>query len=213
VWQAIVNLVQKAVTAPFTLLAHAFGGGGEELNYVEFDAGSATLNDAAQKKLDTIAKALADKPSIRLDVTGRVDPKVDEPALRSAWLDGQVKRAKVRDMSGNGENVDWQSIKVADADYDKYLTKVYKSADFKKPTNFIGMTKSIPDADMKAALLQNAPVDDASLRDLAQRRAQAVQEYFDGKIDSKRIFVVAPKLSADDVKDKGAGSRVDLGLK
>ncbi|SAK67820.1 AsmA family protein [Caballeronia fortuita] len=214
VWQAIVNLVQKAVTAPFTLLAHAFGGGsGEDLNYIEFDAGSATLNDAAQKKLDTIAKALVDKPSVRLDVTGRVDPKTDEPALRAAWLDSQVKRAKVRDMSSNGENVDWNAIKISDADYEKYLTKAYKSADFKKPTNFIGMTKSIPDADMKAALTKNAPVDEGSLRDLAQRRAQAVQEYFDGKIDSKRIFVVAPKMSADDIKDKGAGSRVELGLK
>ncbi|SAK89355.1 AsmA family protein [Caballeronia temeraria] len=214
VWQAIVNLVQKAVTAPFTLLAHAFGGGGgEDLNYIEFDAGSATLNDAAQKKLDTIAKALADKPSIRMDVTGRVDPKTDEPALRTAWLDQQVKRAKVRDMSSNGENVDWNAIRISDADYDKYLTKAYKSADFKKPTNLIGMTKSISDDDMKAALTKNAPVDEGSLRDLAQRRAQAVQEYFDGKIDSARIFVVAPKMNADDIKDKGAGSRVELGLK
>ncbi|SAK97611.1 DUF748 domain-containing protein [Caballeronia ptereochthonis] len=213
VWQAILNLVQKAVTAPFTLLAHAFGGGGEDLNFIEFNAGSADLNDAAQKKLDAIAKALADKPSVSMDVMGRVDPKTDEPALRSAWVDSQVKRAKVRDMSSNGENVDWSTIKVSDADYDKYLTKVYKSADFKKPTNFIGMTKTLPDADMKAALTQNAPVDQGSLRDLAQRRAQAVQEYFDGKIDSKRIFVVAPKLNADDIKDKGAGSRVDLGLK
>ncbi|WP_250526513.1 DUF748 domain-containing protein [Caballeronia sp. GAWG2-1] len=213
VWQAILNLVQKAVTAPFSLLAHAFGGSGEELNYVEFDAGSATLNDAAQKKLETISKALADKTSIRLDVTGRVDPKVDEPALRSAWLDGQIKRAKVRDMSDGGENVDWQSVKVSDADYDKYLTKVYKSADFKKPKNFIGLTKSVPDADMKSALTENAPVDEGALRDLAQRRAQAVKEYFDGKIDSSRIFVVAPKLNADGIKDKGAGERVELGLK
>ncbi|SAK90845.1 AsmA family protein [Caballeronia hypogeia] len=214
VWQAILNLVQKAVTAPFTLLAHAFGGGGgEDLNYIEFDAGSATLNDAAQKKLDTIAKALADKQSVKVDVTGRVDPKTDEPALRAAWVDSQVKRAKVRDMSSNGENVDWNAIKISDADYDKYLTKVYKSSDFKKPTNFIGMTKSVPDDDMKAALTKNAPVDEGTLRDLAQRRAQAVQEYFDGKIDSKRIFVVAPKMNADDIKDKGAGSRVELGLK
>jgi hypothetical protein len=213
VWQAILNLVQKAVTAPFSLLAHAFGGSGEELNYVEFDAGSATLNDAAQKKLETISKALADKPSIRLDVTGRVDPKVDEPALRSAWLDGQIKRAKVRDMSDGGENVDWQSVKVSDADYDKYLTKAYKSADFKKPKNFIGLTKSVPDEDMKSALTENAPVDEGALRDLAQRRAQAVKEYFDGKIDSSRIFVVAPKLNADGIKDKGAGERVELGLK
>ncbi len=214
VWQAVLNFVQKAVTAPFTLLAHAFGvGSGEDLNYIEFDPGSANLNDAAQKKLETIAKALADKQSTRVDVTGRVDPKVDEPALKNAWVDNQVKRAKVRDMSGNGENVDWQAIKISDADYYKYLAKVYKSADFKKPTNFIGITKTLPDQDMKDALIANAPVDEGTLRDLAQRRAQAVQEYFDGQIDSKCIFTVAPKMNADGIKDKGASTRVELGLK
>ena len=39
IWHAMLNLLQKAVTAPFTLLAHAFGGSGEELGYVEFDPG------------------------------------------------------------------------------------------------------------------------------------------------------------------------------
>ena len=34
----------------------------------------------------------------------------------------------------------------------------------------------------------------------------------DGKIDSKRIFIVAPHLNADGIKDKGAPTRVDFGL-
>ncbi|CAE6702214.1 hypothetical protein R75461_00675 [Paraburkholderia nemoris] len=213
IWHAVLNLLQKAVTAPFSLIANAFGGGGEELGYVEFEPGSAQLSDAADKKLDTIVKALADKSSIRIDLIGRVDPAVDGPGLRAQYVDRQVKQQKIKDVVGNGESVDLSTVTVDPKEYDKYLTKAYKAADFKKPRNFVGLTKSLPDDEMKAAMAANAPIDDASLRQLAQQRAQAVQQYFEGKIDSSRVFIVAPKLDADGIKDKGATTRVDFGLK
>ena len=92
-------------------------------------------------------------------------------------------------------------------------SKAYKAADFKKPHNFVGLTKSLPADEMKSAIAEHAPVNDASLRELAQQRAQAVQQYFEGKIDSSRVFIVAPKLDAQGIKDKGAATRVDFGLK
>jgi hypothetical protein len=213
IWHAVLNLLQKAVTAPFSLIAHAFGGSGEELGYVEFEPGSAQLTDADDKKLDTIAKALADKSSVRMDLIGRVDPAVDEPALRTLYVERLVKQQKIKDVVGNGESVDLSTVTVDPKEYDKYLTTAYKSADFKKPRNFVGLTKSLPDDEMKSALAANAPIDDASLRQLAQRRAQSVQQYLEGKIDSSRVFIVAPKLNADGIKDKGATTRVDFGLK
>jgi len=213
IWHAVLNLLEKAVTAPFSLLANAFGGSGEEMGYVEFDAGSAKLSDAADKKLDTIAKALADKSSIRIDLIGRVDPAVDTPALRTAYVEKLVKQEKIKGMVGNGESVDLSTVTVDPKEYDKYLAKAYKDSDFKKPRNFVGLTKALPDDDMKSALAEHAPVDDASLRELAQERAQSVQQYFDGKIDSSRVFIVAPKLDAQGIKDKGATTRVDFGLK
>ncbi|GAB7524638.1 DUF748 domain-containing protein [Paraburkholderia sp. 2C] len=214
IWRAVLNLLEKAVTAPFSLLAHAFGGGGsEDYGYVQFNAGSAKLSDDADKKLDTIAKALSDKPSVRIDLIGRVDPAVDEPALRTRYVDRLVKQQKLKDVVGNGESVDTSNVTVDPKEYQKYLTKAYKDADFKKPSNFIGMTKTLPDDEMKNALAEHAPINEASLRDLAQRRAQAVQQYFDGKIDSSRVFIVAPKLDASGIKDKGPTTRVDFGLK
>jgi hypothetical protein len=213
IWHAVLNLLEKAVTAPFTLIAHAFGGSGEELGYVEFEPGSAKLSDADTQKLDTIVKALADKPSIRIDLIGRVDPAIDEPALRTQYVERLVRQQKIKDVVGNGESVDVSTVTVDSKDYDKYLSKAYKSADFKKPRNFIGLTKSVPDDDMKSAIAANAPIDDASLRQLAQQRAQSVQQYLEGKIESSRVFIVAPKLNADGIKDKGATTRVDFGLK
>ncbi|KQR76350.1 AsmA family protein [Burkholderia sp. Leaf177] len=214
VWKAIVNLLERAVTAPFSLLANAFGGGknAEELGYVEFDPGSSTLSDASKEKLDTIAKALADKPSIKMDLSARVDPAVDEPGLRAAYVDRQVKLAKMKDSSDDNPNISPSTITLSADEYTKFLTKAYKDADFKKPRNMIGLTKTLPDADMKAALAANAPIDEGALGALAQKRATAVKTYFDGKIDSKRIFIVSPHMNADGIKDKGAPTRVDFGL-
>ena len=52
VWQIIVNILAKAVTAPFALLGSVFGGGGggEELSYIEFDYGRAASMQRPQRK-------------------------------------------------------------------------------------------------------------------------------------------------------------------
>lgn len=213
IWHAVLNLLKKAVTAPFSLIASAFGGNGEELGYVEFAPGVATLSDASKQKLDTISKMLAEKPSIRLDLTGRVDPARDAPGLRDAYVERLVRQQKLKDVVGQGESIDPMTVRVTPEEYTKYLTKAYKAADFKKPRNLIGMQKTLPDADMKAALEAHAPADDAALRELAQQRAQAVRQYLDGKVDASRMFIVAPRLDAKGIEDKGATTRVDFGLK
>jgi len=212
IWRAVLNLIAKAVTSPFSLLAHAFGGGGEDLGYVEFAPGSYQLDDAQQKKLDTVVKMLTEKPSIRLDLIGRVDPAKDTSGLGDAYVERLVRQQKLKDVIGQGESIDPMSVKVEPAEYSKYLTRAYKAADFKKPRNLIGLQKTLPDADMKKALAEHAPADDNALRALAQQRAQAVRQYLDGKIDSSRVFVVAPKLDAKGIDDKGATTRVDFGL-
>ncbi|HHX4056313.1 MAG: DUF748 domain-containing protein [Burkholderia contaminans] len=212
IWRAVLNLIAKAVTSPFSLLAHAFGGGGEDLGYVEFAPGSYQLDDAQQKKLDTVVKMLTEKPSIRLDLIGRVDPAKDTSGLGDAYVERLVRQQKLKDVIGQGESIDPMSVKVEPAEYSKYLTRAYKAADFKKPRNVIGLQKTLPDADMKKALAEHAPADDNALRALAQQRAQAVRQYLDGKIDSSRMFIVAPKLDAKGIEDKGATTRVDFGL-
>ncbi|WP_322066393.1 DUF748 domain-containing protein [Burkholderia ubonensis] len=213
IWRAVLNLIAKAVTSPFTLLAHAFGGGGEELGYVEFAPGSDELADAQQKKLDTVVKMLNEKASIRLDLIGRVDPDKDTPGLRETYVDRLVRQQKLKDVVGQGESIDPRSVKVEPAEYHTYLTRAYKAADFKKPRNLVGLQKTLPDDDMRKALAEHAPVDEGSLRTLAQARAQSVRQYLEGKIDSSRMFIVAPKLDAKGIDDKGATTRVDFGLK
>ncbi|WP_167362687.1 DUF748 domain-containing protein [Pandoraea faecigallinarum] len=213
IFRAFVNLIVKAVTAPFSLLASAFGGGDQELGYVEFAPGSARLTPEDEKRLETLVKALNDREALKLDIVGRVDPAKDTDGLRSVAVERAIKAQKVKAMVGKGESVDVDSVKVAPEERSKYLSAAYKAADFAKPRNMIGFTKSLPDDEMEKLMATNVKVDDDDLRALAERRAQRVRSWLDGKIAADRLFVVAPKLNADGIKDKGATTRVDFALK
>ncbi|MDR3417395.1 MAG: DUF748 domain-containing protein [Nevskia sp.] len=212
IWHAFLNIIEKAVTSPFSLLAGAFGGS-EELGYVAFQPGSAALGDTETKKLDTLAKALSDRPGIKLDLTARVDPALDTPGLKQAAVDRQVKRQKLKDLVGKGQSVDVESVTLAPAEYDKYLRRAYDDASIKKPRNFVGLAKSLPPDQMKQLLLDNVTVGELDLNNLAQQRAGAVQGWFQGKVDASRIFVVAPRMDAAGIADKGPSTRVEFSLK
>ena len=94
------NLIVKAITAPFSLIAAAFGGSGsgaqQELGYIEFAPGYATLTPDSQQKLDTIAKALADRTGLKLNISGRVDPAFDKEGYREASLEHSIQRAQTQ---------------------------------------------------------------------------------------------------------------------
>ena len=206
IWHAFLNLITRAVTSPFRLIASAFGGGGgkqQDLGYVAFAPGSAALDAAAQEKLAQIVKILQQKTSLKLQITGRVDPKFDEQGLRKVMVDQMIQREA-------GDDVD--IAKLSPDRYDKYLKKAYRHAKFDKPRNLIGLTKSQPPDVMRKALEAHVPADADALRHLAERRADAVRGWLRGKIDDKRLFVQAPRLDAKGIDDTGKTTRVDFGL-
>ncbi|AKP91680.1 DUF748 domain-containing protein [Achromobacter ruhlandii] len=212
--RVLLNLVVKAVTSPFSLLASAFGGG-EELSYVEFAPGSAALTEDTLQRIDTLTKALVDRPALKMDLSGRADPKTDLDGLRQAWVDAQIRLAKARDVAPRGKKPNPAGVEVSGAERAKYLEKVYDDTDLKdKPRNFIGMAKSVPPQQMEEMLRAAAPVGDEQLRQLADARAQAVYEKLQAQEGlADRVFIVAPQLDADGIKDEGLPSRVDFSLK
>jgi hypothetical protein len=206
---AFMNLIVKAVTSPFSLIASAFGTE-EDLEYVEFAPGLATLTPDSQQKLATIARALQDRPALRLDISGRVDPQFDREGLREAQLASLIRMQKIQDRGGH-QDVD--DVQLTPEEYNKYLARVYKTAKFPKPRNVLGMDKSLPPDEMRKLLLANMTITDQDLQHLADERANAVRQWLSGHVDPRRLFVVAPRLAADGIKDKGKTTRVDLSLK
>ncbi len=86
IFQAFVNLITKAVTAPFSLLGSMLGIDGEALEYVEFEPGSATVLPPEQEKLDLLAKALIKRPKLTLVLHGSYNETHDTTAIKEAKL-------------------------------------------------------------------------------------------------------------------------------
>lgn len=213
--KVFVNLVVKAVTSPFALLG-ALAGGGEELAYLEFPPGSATLDAEDEAKLKSLAKALDERPGLKLDASGRVAPEADREALKRIALGRQVKAAKLKDSGGKAvDAASLDEVAIDPKEYEKYLTAAYRAAKFERPRNAIGMLKDLPVPEMEKLMLDNTQVTEEDLRQLADARAQAAKTWLveTGKLAAERVFIVAPKMSAEGIKDKGQPSRVDFALK
>ncbi len=211
--KVIVNLITKAVTAPFTLIGSMFGGG-EELSHVGFDPGRAAISDKGEEKLKSIAKALADRPALKLEITGRTDPQTDREGLKRASIDRKVRALKLKDTVARGESAEARTITVTPQEYPALLKRVYKNEDFKKPRNMVGLQKDVPVEEMEKLMTENAKVSDDDLVVLGNRRAQAVKDWLTstGQVPADRIFILAAK-SGGDAKDGAPPSRVDFSLK
>ncbi len=216
--KVIVNLIVKAVTAPFALIGSLFGGG-EELAYLEFDYGSAEIPAAGVGKLVNIAKALHDRPGLKLDIAGQVDAEQDREGLKRAVLERKIKTQKFNELQSKGGDIAAiDQVRIEPAEYAKYLAKAYRQEKIpNKPRNVVGLAKDLPVADMEKLMLAHVQVSDDDLRELVNHRALEAKEYLvnEGKVEPERIFIVttlADKSGQEKEADKGKRSRVNFSL-
>jgi len=211
----IVNLLVKAATSPFALLGAIFGGG-EQLGYAEFDYGSASLSPETIKKLETLGKALNDRPALKMDIAGHVDAEKDREGLKQFLLSRKVKAQKVKAVAkGGADTSSVDEIKVTDQEYPEFLKRAYKQEKFPKPRNFLGIAKDIPVPEMEKLMLTNMVVGEEDLKALATARAQAVRTYLvqTSKVEPDRIFITEAKAAESEKKEGAKSSRTDFKLK
>ena len=212
----IINIITRAVTSPFTLLGAAFGGGkrrGVELYRVQFTAGQ-NLTQTAEAKIKSLATAMNNRPALKLDISGRVDPVNDLEGLKQTSIERKVKARRMKDLVRQGtapKSVD--DVQVDKAEYERYLKAAYNDESFPKPRNVIGLAKDLPVPEMESLMLKNAQATDDDLRNLANRRAQVVQERL---LQPDRSRLIAfPSWGAKPVssEEKAKLSRVDFSLR
>jgi hypothetical protein len=218
VLKLIINIITRAVTAPFSLLAAAFGGGsgGEELSYIEFDYGRADLTQTAQSKLKTLATAMNDRPALKLELSGRIDPINDLEGLKKTSIERKVKAQKLKELIRQGTtSKSPEEVNIEKAEYERFLKAAYSDESFPKPRNIVGLAKDLPVPEMEKLMLQHTKVTDEDLRELANRRAQVVKDRLlaSGQVTADRLFVLAAKQVPAEDKEKAKTSRVDFALK
>jgi hypothetical protein len=200
IFKVIINLIAKALTAPFSLL---FGGGSEDLSQVGFRLGVPAVTESGASALDKVAQALMDRPSLKMTVTGTSDPTVERDAYVQAALDARLLQEKKKEQARAGEPAEAASAPVAaltlaEGERERLLKAVYRQTDMPdKPRNLVGLVKDIPTVDMEAMLKARIAVTDEAMRELALQRGLAVRDALIAKgLPSERLFIASPKLNA-----------------
>ena len=211
VLKVIGNLLVKAVTAPFSLLT---GGGSDDLSFVAFEPGTARINEAGRGTIDKVAKSLADRPALKMTVTGASDPQSEREAMQQAALNARITAEQRREALRSDAPADAPLPALTPAQRDAIVKRLYGDTKLpNKPRNAIGIARDIPVAEMEALLRGATPVTTDSARELALQRGIAVRDALVAKgLPSERLFLAAPKLRASGEDDAAWSPRVQLAL-
>ena len=193
------NLLTKMAASPFALVGKLVpgGGGGEELQFFEFEAGSATPAASELKKAETLTTVLRERPGLRLEITGTADPMHDRQGLRLQQLKAQLLATW---QQGRGSAKD---IGMPVAEEERLIRERFKEqqrqqvggAKTPKPD---GALKPLTVEDMRQQLAESIPIDEASLRSLAEQRAKHMRDQLagEGKLAEERVFLTEVDLTA-----------------
>lgn len=195
IWKAFVGLLTKIATAPFALLAR-LGGRDDEINLVDFPAGSPALDAAGQERMAALSKALIERPSLELDVPTVYSPDVDGAALARAKLDARMPalaQVPEADEAARFDLLRKQYEKELGAKTPLPAAALAVMESRKKKEAVVSYTAA--NDELLAALLGKQPASEAELGELARARAEAVRSALlaSGEIDPKRVFVIGAK--------------------
>ncbi len=222
--KALVHLLEKAVTAPFAMLGRLFGGGAD-VNRIDFPPGSATLLPAAQARVGAVAKALAQRPQLQLQVPAVFSPDIDRPALAERQLrhelialarsgagaparHGRARQPSPAPAAG-------REVLELPGEHYRLLRTAYQNA-FGAKAPLPAAAQKVPPfepaiLEMQSALLKRTQISDGDLQALGEQRAQAIRSAIlaAGGVAAARVGITAAAAQPP----KAGKVTVALGLK
>jgi hypothetical protein len=217
IWKVFVNILEKAVTAPFALLGSLFGGG-PDLQFIDFQPGAAELDPAAVQKAQTIVKALNERPQIKIEVPIAAVKELDAPLLVDAQLQAHIQALQAAGgVKKKSAAVPFAQLEpVAQVDVLEKLYAKDVGGDVKYPDS-IAAIKTKPELAaakidfLTHALRDHITVGEAELTALGQQRAMNLQQaLLNGtQIEAERVFLVAN----DKAKNEAGRVRLEMSLR
>jgi hypothetical protein len=177
---ALTNLIARAATAPFSLLAGLVGSSPEDLERVLFQPGDSALSPAARSGLDALARAMTERPGIAVAIRAAIDAEVETAPLQRQLL-RDVLAERLRIAPGQS----------AEAAYRQRVERAY-SLQVQPAEGGADAASATPTfEEMEAVLLSAIPMGEPQLEELAARRRQAVHAYLTAKpgIAPERVII------------------------
>ena len=217
IWKVFVNILEKAVTAPFALLGSLFGGG-PDLQFVDFQPGSADLDSAATDKAKAIVKALESRPQLKIEIPIAAIKDIDGPRLVDVKFQAELRAAQAA-AGSRKKSAAVPFEQMGPPARLEILTKLY-TQDFGSEPKFPDSVGSIkPKPDLLAAkidyltqeLHSHKSVNESDLTELGEQRAMNLQTLLltGTQIDPSRVFLVANGKA----KNEGGAARLELTLR
>ena len=209
-----VNLLTKAATSPFALLS-SLAGDGEELSEINFLPGYGRVEPEVERRLQILSKALADRPGLKLEITGYADLENDLNGLKREILDRKIRAQKLLKRAEKIESGDsLQDISIELEEYEELLKLIYEEEKFDTSNNETGFTRSISISEMEQLILSNINAGDEELRQLAEQRGKTARDWLveKGGISSDRVFVLEPEIESE-VDGKKVGSKAKFAIR
>lgn len=127
IWQIVENIIVKAATAPFRLLANMFGGSEEDMKQIPFNYLQKELDNNQFKKLDQVADVLTAKTEMMVELK----QVTDTFAEREQWSLFEAKRkyyeskmsGTLKDSLSEEDIVQINSIANKDSLFNAYLNQ------------------------------------------------------------------------------------------
>ncbi len=192
IWRAVLNVLVKVATSPFRALAALAGGGGHaDLSVADFSPGLAEPTPAAAERFTLLARSLAQRPAVGLELEGSADPAQDGPALRRAALERMLRQAKAAAMRPPPSDVD--GLALAPDERERLVRRAYDASLAAQPPGrqTAPPTPQLAPREMEERLAAAVDVPPESYRTLAAARARRAREALTAAgIDQARLFLV-----------------------
>ncbi|PKH89180.1 hypothetical protein CXF79_02750 [Colwellia sp. Bg11-28] len=206
VWGALGNLITGIISSPFKALASLVEGDNDNLDHVIFTANSFELNEAEQGKLNSLAKALLQRPSLYIEIRGLSSNLIDHDEMAYAKILKQLQIAP-KTLSG-----------VLSEDEKKSLVTYYHSLNKQtaqenpkeEPSNQVDVAPTLTKEDQELAkeklfneaikfMLAETPITDAEYLMLAKQRALQIQKHLieTAQVPTVNVFLLDSSIEIE----------------
>ena len=192
IFSAVVNLITKAITAPFALLANLVGSE-EDMQRVAFPSGSSELDAPAMAKLTQLTEAMVQRPELNLVLLGRLHPTADKERLQKSLLNEELQAAGLSPQEIGNKGALWGK-----AIQSRYKQLPAASAD------------EVSMHEQYQQVVASMAVSNQQLQDLAEERAVSVKRYLVNELLFPAERSAIELVDVDDEKNVFSG--VELGV-
>ena len=192
--KAFMNILTKAITAPFTLLAGLVDSE-EDLQRITFASGSTKLQDDNREKLSQLTAALDQRPNLSVVITGRLNMGADRERLQKNALKAQMLESGLSAEDIKSKGPDWENT------ISERYTALEKKADE-------SVAPSI--RDQYRQVVAAIPISDMELTELAQQRAISVKTFLLNDAGLAANRAVLGQVSLDEEADEFSGVELNI---